>query len=195
VNEFARAVLGMAAVIAPLGALPVFMALAPGGESAEATLRRVVLSAGVALGVLVAAVFAAGPVIDFLNVSEENFQLAAGAAMAPLAFHLLLTGQSIGTPRAGEGGRLPAWLVPLGVPLLAGPAAIISAMSYGARFGEATAIGAIGFVLVDTAVLNMCGPAVAERTGMLFVRTLGRLSGGLLMVVAVELAVDGVRSV
>jgi multiple antibiotic resistance protein len=141
----------------------------------------------------VLAVFAgvSGPLLDWLDVSPESFQFAAGAAMFPLALRLILLGDSASLPE-----RLPtyAWAVPLAVPMLAGPSSIIAAVSYAARFGEGEAILASAVVLTVTAAM-FAALHWFERLPLVVVQAAARLSGGLLVLIAVELAVDGVRSV
>ena len=131
---------------------------------------------------------AAGPFLEWLDVSPENFQLAAGLIMLPQALQLLVRGRTL----ADEGS---AGLLPLAVTLLAGPASIAAAMSYGARFGEGTAAEASALVLIATAGLLMAGERFERWVGRVGMGVLGRFNGALLVVIAIEMIVDGVRSV
>lgn len=158
-SEFARAALGLFAAVAPFGALPVFIDAQGEAAGERRIIGRMCVAAFLLMGL---AVLVAEPFLEWLDVSPENFQLAAGLIMLPQALQLLVRGRTF----ADEGS---AGLLPMAVPLLAGPASIAAAMSYGARFGEGTAAGASALVLLIT--------------------------GALLVVVAVELIVDGVRSV
>ena len=193
-TDFLRTTLGLFAAVAPFGALPVFLAFASlRGESSQ-TWRDGVLACGTAFVVLAGAALVADPMLDFLDISGENFQLAAAVAMMPLAFRLILTADSAPPPDEPS-GPLPAWLVPLAIPLLASPPAIIAAMSYSARYGEGNAIATAAVVIALTAAITSGGPWLARGIGRFGLGALGRLSGALLVVIAVELAVDGVRSV
>lgn len=186
-SDFLRCLAGMLAVVAPFGALATQRAsseraASPWVAAGAAASAFVILSGSAALN---------RPLLDWLNVSPESFQFAAGAAMAPLAVRLILAGDSMPST-----GRLPryAWAVPLAVPLLAGPSSIISAVSYAARFGEGETIAASALATAFTGLL-LAAPGVFDRVPLVVVRTLARLSGGLLLLIAVELAVDGVHSV
>jgi small neutral amino acid transporter SnatA (MarC family) len=116
--------------------------------------------------------------------------------MAPLALRLLWTGESMSLPtdEAGAHDRW-VWLAPLTVPLVAGPAALVGALSYGTRFGEGTTIGAAALVAVTTAAVLATGPPIVRALGPWGVSALGRLSGALLAVILVELMLDGIQSV
>lgn len=191
-SDFLRAAVGLFAAIAPAGAAPVFLAMIPDARQ-RASLAA--LSCVVALGVLAAFTFAGEPMLDWLDVSAENFQLAAAVIMLPQALHLMWNGQSLAQPEPAAYGPLPTWLVPGVLPLLAGPASLAASVTYGTRFGEGTAIGAVALVLAVSAAWIIGAERLERLIGRVGVQTLARLSGALLAVIAVEMAVDGVQSV
>jgi small neutral amino acid transporter SnatA (MarC family) len=88
-----------------------------------------------------------------------------------------------------------AWVFPLAVPLIAGPAAVVASMSYAARFGAGDTIIASAAVTALTAALYLAAPHIASVLRRAGLDALARLSGGLLAIIAVELAISGVRSV
>ncbi len=189
-SEFLRCLIGMFAVVAPVGALAAVLANRKAFDPKPDTLLWVA-SPAAAFAVLTTFALLSDPLLDALDISPESFQFAAGAGMFPIALRLMLTGDSTSVPE-----RVPrsAWLIPLGVPALAGPSSIIAAVSYAARFGEGNAILAVALVLGATSAL-LAAQEFFQRIPIVVLQTAGRLSGGLLLVIAVELAVDGVRSV
>ena len=196
-SDFIRCLVGMFAVIAPFGALATVMvgrvrAGALPHVNTEMLQRWMVGSPAAAFVVLAVSALLNEPLLDWLDISPESFQFAAGAAMAPLAARLMLAGDSMPPPDRPVPSY--AWLVPFAVPMLAGPSSIIAAMSYAARFGEGEAILASAIVLGVTAALFGLSDRF-EKAPLVVVQTVARLSGGLLVLIAVELAVDGVRSV
>lgn len=184
-NDFARALLGTFAAVAPLGALPVVL---DARVEANARTRVVAVMLVVSLLVVAAAALLSEPFLDWLDVSPENFQLAAGVIMLPQALQLVARGRTLSGADDGA-------IVPLAAPLLAGPASIAAAMSYATRFGETEAIAAAAVVLAGAAGLLLAGEWLARRPGRAAIGLLGRLNGGLLVIIAIELAVEGVRSV
>lgn len=184
-SEFVRAVVGMFAAVAPFGALPVFL---DARVSADHRTRAISLMLAAAFLLLGVAVLAGDPFLDWMDISPENFQLAAGVIMLPQALQLLWRGRSL-----SDAG--PGTIVPLAAPLLAGPASLAAAMSYGTRFGESDAIGATAVVLIATAGLLLASDWIGRKVSPAMIGLFGRLNGALLAVIAIELAVDGVRSV
>jgi small neutral amino acid transporter SnatA (MarC family) len=190
-NDFIRALVGVFAAIAPLGAIPPFSRMMSDLEPRTRNVLTVALCLG-ALALLAAVAAAGNPFLDWLDVSPENFQLAAALLMLPQAFHLLARGESLGGTGLKWDGRVTSLLVVVS-PLLAGPAALGAAVSYGTRFGIGTAIGAAFVALVFTVLILAL--AMARAWDGRVIRALAVLSGALLVVIAVEMAVDGVQSV
>jgi small neutral amino acid transporter SnatA (MarC family) len=108
--------------------------------------------------------------------------------MLPQALQLVWRGRTLSGAEAGT-------IVPLAAPLLAGPASLAAAMSYGTRFGEMEAAGASALVLFGAGGLLLAGEWAERKLGRATIGLLGRLNGALLVIIAIEMAVDGVRSV
>lgn len=191
-NDFATALLGLFAAISPAGAAPVFLSLFP---TVRERAIAAALAAVVAVVALAAVTLAGEPFIDWLDISPESFQLAAAAIMTPHAMQLLWTGESLSVRGPGAYGPLPTWFIPLGLPLLAGPAAMAASLSYGTRFGAELAIGACALVLVLAVLWAIAEGRLERLYGRIGAGVLGRLTGLLLIIIAVEMALDGIRSV
>ncbi len=192
-SDFWHAALGLFAAVAPFGAAPVFVALTRDSAPARRT-ALAVAGAALALGLLAAAALLSDPVLDWLDVSGENFQLAAGLIMLPQALQLLWKGESL-TVEQAHGAWYVGALSPLAVPVLAGPASMAAALAYSSRYGDGEIIGASALVLGASAAVLLAAAWLGRRLAPLGFATLGRFSGALLVAIAVELVVDGVQSV
>ena len=158
--------------------------------------RLLVAAGAIAAVLLLLAAVLHGPLLDLLDVSAASFDVAAGIVMLAGAARPLLRGRAIEegiASAAGDGRR--AVLAPLAVPLLATPAALAAALSWGERAGEAqTAAAAI--VLVALSALWLArAPQPSSRAGRAALDALARLTGVLLAVLAVGLVVRGVLAV
>ena len=160
--------------------------------------RRALAAVGwaIAAALLLLAVALHEPLLDLLEVSPPSFDVAAGLVMLVGAVRPLVRGRAIEEATAGtatDGWRAAA--APLAVPLLATPAALAAAIAYGERSGEAqTAVVSLALVAVTAALLAF-EPAVTTRLGRAPIEALARLTGALLVAVAVGLVVDGVLSI
>lgn len=191
-NDIGVIALGMFAAVAPLGAIrPLSPYRSLEDSRGWATLSAIACLAAFASFTGVAIV--ADSFLDFIHVSAESFQFAAAAVMAPFAVRLLLAGDSMPPPDPGSGHFEP-WLFPLAIPLLAGPAALTAALSYSARFGEGAAISGATVALVASFGIVAASSGLRQAIGRAGIDAAARLSGALLLILAVELAIDGVRS-
>ncbi len=158
--------------------------------------RLVLAGWGAAAVLLALAALLHGPFLDLLDVSASSFDIAAGIVMLAGAARPLLRGRAIEEATASLLDASPRGaVVPLAVPLLASPAALAAAIAYGERAGAAPTI-AVAVAVSGVAVLAMVvGPLLRWRHRQPLDEALARLTGALLVVVAIGLIVDGVLSV
>lgn len=183
-TDLTRAAVGLFAVMATPGALAAFTSLA--ALALEIRLRLVGAAALLALGCLALIAAVNDPVLDWLAITPENFQTAAGVVMLPLALRLLWAGE-VWTPH----GTLPTWRT---WSLLAGPVPAVLVLSYSARFGFDTALGAAAIAIAASVAVLLAADwlLIRLRAGR---SLLGRFNGALIVVMAIELMVDGIQSV
>jgi small neutral amino acid transporter SnatA (MarC family) len=183
-NDFTRAAVGIFAVLAVPAALRIVAAYMP-----SLPRERLRLVSGAALFAFVALSLVAAvssSFLDWLDVSAENFQLAASVVMLPLAIRLLWTGETW-TPSATS----PFWRT---VSLLLGPVPVVATLSYSARFGFGDTLAAAAAALLLSAALLMAATWLLSRAPA--VRPLlGGFNGALIILLAIELMLDGIHSV
>jgi len=143
-----------------LGVLPLFLALTHNMEARDA--RRVGYRSVATATVLALAFAAGGPmVLELLGITVEDFMVAGGLLLLALAVRELLTEKELAhrVDAAGLG------VVPLGVPLVTGPAVLTTSMLLTDQFG---------LFLVGAAILsNMLIVALVFRFGNFLRRILG----------------------
>jgi small neutral amino acid transporter SnatA (MarC family) len=185
-----RAAAGIFATLAPFALVPGYLTL-PRGQG-EDERRALGLALAAAFAAFVAAVLLTEPFLGVLDIAPESFQGAAAVIMLPLAAQLLWTGRSL-----EPGGRVTArpWLVPLAAPGLVGPASLAAVIAYSGRYGEAEAAAGALLALAVTGSVLVAGERVRSAIGGLALGIIGRLSGAFIVVIALDLVVDGVRSV
>lgn len=161
-------------------------------DLAESRSRRplVVAAVGFAIaGVLyLFAAAVADSLLDFLDVAPETFRIAAGIVMGTTGVFALWRARVAAAP--SEDGLQDA-VFPLAIPLLASPAGLIAALSYGADEGAGMAFGAAVVPLAVAAALTVA----PLRRGEVAADAVARLLAALLVVVAAGLIVEGVRDI
>jgi multiple antibiotic resistance protein len=184
------AVITLFLIMDPIGNVPLFLSVL---KTVPAKRRRVVLvrEIGFAYLVLLGFLFAGGRLTAYLHLEQDTISIAGGIVLFLIAIRMIFH-HDIGL--VGEHLEGEPFLVPLAVPLLAGPSTLAallllqrSASSTWALFSAVTiAWAASGAILLASTffyrVLRERGLAAMER-----------LMGMLLVMVAVQMFMNGVK--
>jgi multiple antibiotic resistance protein len=200
VTEYLRFAVTLTAVLDPFLAVPLFLALAVN----QSTRERVVLVRVVAItvfGVLAVAALLGDSILTLMGASLAAFRVGGGLVL--LLMSLAMLNAQVGGVRQSqeeaaelESGEVRG-LVPLAIPLLAGPGAIsttIIAAEKGAGLGHIAAIlGVIAAVSVLTWLVLRAANAIGERMSKTGLNIATRLLGLLLAAFAVQTMAEGLR--
>jgi multiple antibiotic resistance protein len=133
-------------------------------------------------------------VLEFLGISPESFQVAAGLLLLPPAYRLIAEGQPAPEHQGDSRDPMDFALVPLATPLIAGPGALAATTSFAQDAGQATTIGAFSIVLLITLVSFVAADQLFRLAGGPLLRVLARIVGILLFAIAVDFVLDGARA-
>ncbi len=192
-GDFSRALVVFFAIIDPIGNLLVFQALTR-TLSTRSRLVAALLSTVVAFVILVLFAFTGTALLDYLGISLESFQVSAGLLLGLTAVRLVDRGEPVPASTRPADSALHVVVVPLATPLLAGPAAIATTVSFTHLLGRTVTVAAVGGILALTAVVFVAGAWVFERAAAPVLPVLARIVGILLTAIAVNLVLDGLRS-
>lgn len=186
------------AILNPLGAIPLFLGLTEGMDTE--TRRRTGQAAAFAVAiVLVVAVWFGQSILEVFGVRIASFQVGGGILALLMAIDMLQARISASKQTREEareaGTRASVGVVPLGIPLLAGPGSISLAI-VGAEqaSGPGEMVGLTGVVLVlgivILVVLRLADPIgrILGRTG---INIITRLMGLVLAAIAIEFIATG----
>jgi multiple antibiotic resistance protein len=191
-EDIARAFVSFFVIVDPVGNLVVFHLM-----TAQMVVRdqvRVAAIAVAAAGVMLVLFAVAGAeVLDFLNISDEGFRVAAGLLLLIPAYRMVTQGQFY-EPTA-EAAPEPAdiALVPFATPLMAGPGALAAATSFSDRLGTGETITGIGLILAVSFGAFVLAHRLFDLLGASTLRLLTRLVGILLVAIAVDFIIVGLR--
>ncbi|MCF6525526.1 MarC family protein [Streptomyces sp. JJ36] len=178
-------------IMDPPGITPVFLALTS-GRPVKVQRRMAFQATAVAFGVITVFGLCGRQILDYLHVSVPALMVAGGLLLLLVALDLL-TGK---TEEPSQSKDVNAALVPLGMPLLAGPGAIVSVIlavqradGWGGQVAVWTAIVAIHVVLWLVMRYSLFVIRVIKDGGVVLVT---RLSGMLLSAIAVQQIANGV---
>lgn len=172
--------------IDPFGMIPIFLGVTEG--MSDARRRRVTFEAVTAATVIcLSFMFLGESLFAFLGIRDFDFRIAGGVLLLVLAVYDLLTP---GKPAVHEQDTVG--IVPLAMPLIAGPATLTSTLVLVSRHGYAkTALGlSVNFMLLLGALC--AAGAVARVVGVNTLRAASKLVMVFLAAIAVNLIRVGV---
>ena len=184
-SAFLHAFVALFVAVDAIGVAPVYVALT---ASLPARERRRVLDASVAVAAVVSISFAlvGRAVFVFLGITVADFQIAGGLILIALAGLDLLGSE----PRGVAGGR-DAGIVPIGVPLIAGPAVVTGAIVLVDLYGAAATVLAL-LANCATCWLVLAYATVVERViGRTGARAVSKIISLLLAAIGVHLVREG----
>lgn len=201
---FAAVTASVFAIVDPIGTLPFYVGLTQGfsEEDRQVILRRAVLVLG---GVLALFALFGRFLFAVFGLTLAAFEIAGGILLFLVAYEMLHgeTTRTKLTPADREEALLrrdELSVVPLGIPLLAGPGAISTVMIYeGAAAGDPLSVVAtfvaIGITTAATFVVLRYGQRIFAALGRIGVMAVTRVMGLLLAAVGVQFVVDGAIAV
>jgi small neutral amino acid transporter SnatA (MarC family) len=137
----------------------------------------------------------AGPwLLDRLDISAEAAQIAAGAVLAVPALTLLVFGDQLFLVGDAAGGRARG-VVPVAVPLLAGPAPWLVVAASAARHGRGDAVIGVAVALALSALALAAASRFARDKRSVAEGVAGRCVGAAMVFVAFALVADGVLAI
>ncbi len=192
-GDFTRAFISFLAIIDPLGNVLLFYLLT---RSLPFAHRVWVAAVAVATAGAMLVLFSLGgrEILVFLGISTESFQVAAGLLLLLPAYRLVAQGQPMEVAEDEAVDPMQIALVPLATPLLAGPGALATTISFAETHGLGTTILAMSVVLALSFVSFAGAGWLFHWLGPSLLRLLSRLVGVLLFAIAVEFVLDGLRA-
>ncbi len=183
-------------VIDPLAAAPIFVSLTH-GRSREAIRAIALRACAVALIVLVVFAVSGAVVFRVFGITLDAFRIGGGLVFLTIGLPMMMGAKRPPDPK-DEAPSDPS-VVPLGVPLLAGPGAITTVMvlmgqSRGAAHAAAL-VGALVLALAATFASLVVAPMILRRLGPSGLALVTKVMGLIVVVLGVQLVLDGIRPV
>jgi multiple antibiotic resistance protein len=187
-------------IVDPFAVIPTFLAMTVRDSPAQ---RRVLARRGAWTCAITLTAFALGGSMIFriFGITIGAFKIAGGVLIGLNALDMVQArrSQQRETPvETAEGiEKDDIGIMPLGVPMLAGPGAISTVMvlALGAKSTAATAAvyGSIVLTAVITYLVLSAATLVERRLGQTGMRILTRLMGLVLSAIAVQFIIDGIK--
>lgn len=184
-------------IIDPVAAAPLFVAIT-GGQDEPARRRTAIRACLVAGGLLTVFAAAGGAIFGLFGITIDAFRIAGGILFFTLAMPMLTGRATAHAPTDTAGGDDPA-IVPLGMPIIAGPGAISTVMVLMGQADGAAQVVALHLAIVVTVTITACAlwlaPVLMRRLGRSGIALITRVLGLIMCVIGIQFVIDGVRPV
>ena len=190
-SEFISAVILLTLVADPFGNMPLVNAMLSGVPEAR---RRmiVVRECLIAYALLLAFMFGGQSLLAVMHLSQTSLSIAGGVILFMIAIRMVFA-KLDGT--FGEKAGTEPFIVPLAIPLIAGPSALATVMLMASRDPGKVGMwaAAITVTMVITTVVLLAGTKLHRWLGDHAMHAIERLMGLILTAIAVEMLLAGIR--
>jgi len=197
-NEYLQLLVGLVAVVNPIGVIPLFIALSS-NRSPEDRRHTALVCAASVLVVLVIALLAGEPILQFFGIGLPAFRVAGGLLVLMMGMSMLHASNDRArhTPeeQAESFEKESIAVVPLAIPLLSGPGAISTIIVYGHSGHSWQHYLLVGSVILSLSLLVLAAllaaPKIAQFMGQTGMNVVTRVMGLFLAAIAVEFIAKG----
>ncbi len=179
-------------ILDPLGNIPVFLSLLkelPPQRQRKVLVRELLI----ALGVLMLFLWGGQYALELMHLKQESVSIAGGIVLFLIGLRMIF-------PTAeGVMGDVPGgepFIVPLAIPMIAGPSGMAAVMLLGSRQPDRMGDWMLALTLAwgATAVILFCATWLKKWLGMRALTALERLMGMVIVAISVQMLLDGISS-
>ncbi len=189
------------AIMNPVANASLFIGLTQGDER---RLRRMIALRSVLVAFAIVAVFAIGgrQIFSIFGITLPAFRIAGGLMIGAIGYNMLQgEASSMHQPSKEDAAQsnkaaLDIAITPLGIPVLAGPGTIATAMNFAAEstLMEITRVlSAFALMCIITFGAFMAGQSLTKLLGQNGIKVISRLMGLILAVIGVQMVIEGIR--
>jgi multiple antibiotic resistance protein len=189
--EILSAAITLLFIMDPLGNIPIFQSMLANytpKQRVKIMLRELIF----AFIILVAFLFAGEGILGFLGLKQPSLSIAGGIVLFLIALRMVFPNQGLQTNTSYE----DPFIVPLAVPLIAGPSAIaaILLLVNSNPNKKASWLLAITMAWLLSATILLTSNAILKFVGKKGLRAAEKLMGMLLIMIAVQMFLDGFQN-
>lgn len=177
-------------VLDSLGNIPIFNAILSKLDH-ERRARVIAREMLIALGILVGFLFAGNFILAFLGLSQSSLNITGGVLLFIISMRMIFPGRHQYSSDEDE----EPFIVPIAMPLTAGPSTIAILLFLGSSQPERIWEWCLALVLawLGSTILLVFSPRVLSLIGERGSRALERLMGMILVILAIQMLLNGIR--
>lgn len=177
----------------PIGNIPIYLAVLK--EMSPAKQRRVIIrELIIALCIIIFFNFLGEPLLKFLGISAETIMIAGGIILFLIALKMIFPTQKDNHVHDHPHEKEP-FIVPLAIPLVAGPAVLASVIIYsGQLLNSWIMVSSIVLAWIASTAILLLSSNLKKLLGWRGITACERLMGLILTLISVEMFLKGMKS-
>jgi len=190
---------GFLAIMNPIAAISIFLSLT--SQESESSVKKIAFQSTLtALSIVIIFSLVGHFLLIFFGITFTALRLTGGVLVALIGYEMLQGKQSMvnnpmkDSDAGGDEGSVA--ITPLGIPLLAGPGVIITAMNFsaGGIINCVITILAFGLLCAITYFCFIFGKQIKRTIGTNILKVTTRMMGLILSVIGIQMLIDGIYS-
>lgn len=194
--DFISIVILLVIIMDPIGLAPVIPGILA-GFSPKQKIRILIREQVFALIILLVFLVFGNMLLKFLNLDQATLNISGGVLLFMVAIGMVFPGLSLMSPQH-EGKLQDPFIVPIAVPLIAGPSAIAVILLYSGKLntpsGQLFLAGAVVTAWFISSVTLLLSQYIIKFLGNRGAVALERLMGMLLILISVQMFLNGLKS-
>lgn len=190
-TDIATAAVTLFLIMDPLGNVPVFNAVLSRLDQRRRTqvLARELI---IALVILVGFLFAGNTILAFLGLTQPSLNIAGGVLLFIISLRMIFP---VVADRSEDSEVDEPFIVPLAVPMIAGPSTIAVLLLLSSNQPEQILDWTAALLLAwaGSSALLLASPLIMKVIGVKGSRALERLMGMVLVILATQMLLNGIR--
>ena len=194
--------IGLFALVNPVGIIPVFISMTSYQTALARNKTNLTANLSVAI-ILLTSLYLGDSILQIFGISIDSFRIAGGILVVTIAMSMI--SGKLGEDKQNKqeksetAMRESIGVVPLALPLMAGPGAISSTIVWGTRYHSLMHL--IGFSIAIALFAFCCwgvfriAPWLVRLLGQTGINVITRIMGLLLMALGIEFIVTGLKSI
>jgi len=187
-EEVLKAALSLFVIMSPFTSIPVFLSVTKGMDKGQRA-RTIFYAVGIAAIVLFAFLFFGQAILSVFRIDFTSLKIAGGIVLSILGIELVLDLSFI-----RRRYKYSPAIVLLGTPLLTGPGVIVTTVIFVEEYGYIITIIAALAALASSWITLWCSRYLVKVLGKYGVDIASKVTGILLVAVAVEFVITGVKA-
>ena len=186
---------GFFAIMNPFANLPIFLGLVKG--KSRKTARKIAWkSTSMAFIIITLFVIFGKVIFDIFHLTIPAFKMTGGLLIFHVGYEMLQSKAPSSHSQKSMPEDFGVAISPLGIPILAGPGTIITAMNYTAGVDYLhilIILFAFGLITLLTYFIFKAGEKVVEILGKNIIEVIGKIMGLLLAIMGMDMLIGGIK--